>query len=100
MSGQASLKKQQEWKSKIIRQKESGKTIELWCRENGLAPYLFHYWKKRLFSGTFNRSSFTELGDKNAGISIEYKGIIVHVERSFDPAVLKSCLSILRTGKC
>ncbi|MFA5250415.1 MAG: hypothetical protein WC371_03280 [Parachlamydiales bacterium] len=100
MANPASLKKRQEWKDKILKQKASGKTIESWCRENSIAPHLFHYWKKQFFSEAFNRSGFTELGDRNAGVAIECKGVVVHLERSFDPAVLKSCLSILRTGKC
>jgi len=49
MANPASLKKRQEWKDKILKQKASGKTIESWCRENSIAPHLFHYWKKQFF---------------------------------------------------
>ena len=101
MTGPAPLKKRQEWKNKILKQKESGLSIESWCRENGMASHLFHYWKKQFFPETSSRNNFTELADNTkAGIVIEYKGARIYLDKSFDPMVLKSCLSILRTGKC
>ena len=101
MAGPTSLKKRQEWKNKVLKQKESGLSVERWCHENGIASHLFHYWKKQLFLKTFSRLSFTELGgDKNTGIVIECKGARIYLDKYFDPAALKSCLSILRTGKC
>lgn len=101
MAGPISLKKRQEWKSKILKQKESGLSIESWCRKNEIASHLLHYWKKQLFPESFSRSCFTELtNNRKAGIVIECKGVRIYLESCFDPAVLKTCLAILRTGKC
>ncbi len=42
MANPAALKKRQEWKDKILKQKASGKTIESWCRENSIMDSNFN----------------------------------------------------------
>ena len=48
-----------------------------------------------------SRSQFKEVVDlKDVGISIEYKGIHIHLEKHFDSMTLKKCLLVLMEIKC
>ena len=98
----SSPEKRLEWETRLRQQKESGLSIERWCRENQITSTAFHYWKDRLFpKPSITQSSFTELTEaKDAAITIEYRGFRIHVERTFDSIALKRCLSLLREVKC
>ena len=101
MSRSASLEKQLEWEEKIRQQKLSGLSIENWCRQNKVTACSFHYWKKRFLAPTqLNSSSFTELKDQNTGITIEYNGVCLRIDKHFEPSTLKACLVLLRELKC
>lgn len=93
-----STEKKLDWEAKIRRQQESGLPIDRWCRQNQITTCSFHYWKHRLFpKSKLTRSDFTELpANQGTGICIEYQGIRILVDKSFDPATLRSCLAILR----
>ena len=54
-------------------------------------------------------SAFTEIKErkipeefvrKGAGISIEYQGIHIHLDKCFDSSVLKQCLDVFRGFAC
>ncbi len=91
-----------EWQQKIRLQKESGLSIERWCRDNKISSALFHYWKTRLFPKTpLDRSSFVEASDpKKTGITLEYKDIFIHLDKQFDPNILQQCLAALKATPC
>ena len=97
-----SEEKKIEWETKIRQQRESGLSIEQWCRQNQITPCSFYYWRDRLFPKTqLTRSCFTELpADKGTGIVIEYHGIRIIIDKSFDPATLRNCLAALRGVQC
>lgn len=91
-----------EWEAKIRQQRESGLSIDQWCRQNQMTSWSFRYWKNRLQpKSELTRSCFTELPiDQGTGISIEYQGIRILLDKSFDPATLRNCLSALRGLQC
>lgn len=86
------------WATKIREQKESGLSINQWCQKNQVTKGSFHYWKDRLFpKDTLTRACFRELPvDQGTGICMEYQGIRIFIEKSFDPITLRSCLAALR----
>ena len=98
----ASLEKRRAWEERIRLQKESGLSVERWCRDHQVSYHGFIYWKKRLNpSPPLSRSSFTELSDaKGTGIVIEHRGIRIHLDKHFEPATLKRCLAVLKEIKC
>lgn len=102
MPSQLPLEKQEEWKKLIQEQQASGLSIEQWCRDKGLRPHMFFYWRSRLFpKPKLNRKSFMEIDSlKDTGISIECNSIRIFLEKDFDPNVLKNCLKILKEFKC
>jgi hypothetical protein len=102
-----SQEKRHEWETKIQQQRQSGLSINKWCKENQTPISTFHQWEDRLYpkqKTPLSLKSFTELteisGSKGAGIFIEYRGIHIHLEKHFDANVLKNCLAVLREGKC
>jgi hypothetical protein len=97
-----SPEKRLEWETKLRQQKESGLSVDRWCRENQVTSTSFYYWKERLYpKQLITQSSFAELTEtKGAAIAIEYQGFRIHVDRSFDSVALKRCLSLLKEIKC
>lgn len=97
-----SQEKRQEWKENILKQRESGLSINFWCLENNIASHTFYYWKNKLFPKTdLTRSCFTELTDENGtGITIEFQAFCIHLDRQFDSSTLKRCLEVLKEVKC
>ena len=93
-----SKEKKLDWEIKIRQQQESGLSINQWCRQNHITKGSFHYWKDRLFQkDKLTRTCFTELPvDEGPGICIEYQGVRILIEKSFDPITLRSCLAALR----
>ena len=101
MANPLSEEKQQQWREKFQTQRDSGLSIKQWCRENHITPQAFYYWRVRLFpTPDLSRSQFTEISDMKGGLSIEYKGISIHLHRNFDPITLKRCLTVLQEVKC
>jgi hypothetical protein len=90
--------KKLEWEEKIRQQRESGLSMDRWCRENQIPAHTFHYWRDRLFpKPPLTRACFKELPTKQEnGIVLEYRGVCIHIEKSFDIATLKACLSALK----
>jgi hypothetical protein len=93
-----SEEKKLDWKTKILEQQKSGLSINQWCLRNGITKTAFYYWKEKLFpKKLLSPSDFTELTlEKNTGISIEYQGMKILVEKFFDPTTLQSCIAALR----
>jgi hypothetical protein len=94
--------KKLEWEEKVRQQLESGLSIAKWCSQNQIVVHTFYYWKERLFpKNQLTRSCFTELPvSQGTGISIEYRGVRILIDKYFDPATLKSCLSALKGVSC
>jgi len=97
MSKPISLEKRNEWEEKFRQQRESGLSIDRWCRENQIPPHAFYYWKERLFPKSLaSHLSFTELSNaKTTGITIEYRNLRICLDKRFDLIVLKQCLAVL-----
>jgi len=96
------LEKRNEWEEKIHHQQDSGLSVQRWCHEHQIKAPTFYYWKARLNQKTsLSRSCFTELvNTKTPGISIEYQGVRVHIDKDFDSTTLQNCLSALKGMKC
>jgi len=97
MSKPISLEKRTEWEEKFRQQRESGLSIDRWCRDKQIPPHAFYYWKERLFpKSLITHLSFTELANaKTTGITIEYRNLRICLDKRFDLIVLKQCLSVL-----
>ena len=101
MARKTSEEKQSKWKEIILKQSQSNLSIVSWCSQNNIAVPTFCYWRNKLFpKPSLNRYAFTEIAQGNndvrSGISLEYHGIKVHLEREFEPTVLQACLQVLK----
>lgn len=94
--------KKLEWEEKIRKQKESGLSVERWCRENQISPHTFYYWKDRLFPKPLpGHLNFAELSNaKETGIVIEHGNLRIRLDKHFDPNILKQCLALLMELQC
>lgn len=95
--------KRRDWEEKIRQQQESGQSVARWCKGNQVNYNGFVYWKRRFKpSPVLNRASFKELpcSPGKTGVSIEYQGVCIRLDKHFDASVLKQCLSVLTSNPC
>jgi hypothetical protein len=107
------------WEEKVQEWSASGESARQWCRTHQITYHIFLYWKKRfaeaiadghrqvtLYKETDPSAkvqSFVELKDStetSTGIYLECAGVKFHLSSSFDPIVLKRCLSVVRGEIC
>jgi hypothetical protein len=101
MPNPASEDKQLEWKNFIEQQRQSGLSVEKWCRQNQIKPHAFQYWKDKLFRKQLQKSSFTELNMKRSdAISLQAQGLYVRMSSDCDPHLRKQLFSLFAELSC
>lgn len=109
MSQSSSEEKKEQWKELVLKQRDSGLSIQRWCRQNQVVVHNFYYWRDKLFPKTLTRSSFVEIDPTNEGnssfakqtkITIEFREIRIHLEHQFDFSILEQCLKALKEMRC
>ena len=94
-----------DWKRLVLEWRASGKSSKAWCEENKIPNNTLSGWKKRLKKHELanvpikSKTGFIELKNRElseSGISLECKGITIHLKTQFDSAILKQCLNCLR----
>ncbi len=98
---QASEEKQLEWKNIIEQQRQSGLSIDKWCRQNQIAPHNFHYWRDKLFPKSLQKSSFTELNMRRPdAISLQARGIYIRMGNDCDLNLRKQLFALFAEVSC
>ncbi len=88
------------WEDTFKNWEASGQTITSWCQEKNLSYNTFCKWKVRLLKPTLTKASFLEIKEeKNSSLKLEYHGIHIHLDKNFDPEILKKCLLALQGFK-
>jgi len=92
------------WHSVVERFEESGLSGAEFCRQNGLKPWQFYRWRKKV-RGTEHGSSGGQGGFLrlipscdvgSSGIRIRLGGgILIEVEQGFDPTTLRRTIETL-----
>ena len=97
-----SQEREDKWKALIRLQEESGLSMDKWCHQNQIAPHKLYYWKRKLLpQPSLSKSSFKELANEIHGsVVIEYRGVLVRLDKHFDPLIFKGCLSMLLEVTC
>ena len=90
------------WTELITRHKQSGKTVEAFCQENGVGSPSFYGWRKRLAEKS-QPIGFalveTPAVRQQRGEPVELilsSGDRLHIAPGADPATLRLVLSVLR----
>jgi hypothetical protein len=92
---------QRDWPSVMQEYRESGLSVQQFCRDRGISPGLFYKWRKRLSNAPAGESNagFVELlrgaaGSCSSGVRLQLGDeVTVCLERGFDPATLKDVLA-------
>lgn len=45
----------EDWKNEIIKYRKSGLSIKRYCKDNGISPSTFYYWKKKYDSSSIKK---------------------------------------------
>jgi hypothetical protein len=108
MAQPLSEEQRQQWQEIILKQRASGLSIAKWCRENNLAVHVFYHRQRILFpKPPLQRTSFTEVSQEiiqktsnKTGITLDYQGILILLDKNFDVQSLKQCLAALKEISC
>lgn len=93
--------KKLEWNRLIEEQRQSGLSIEKWCRQQNLIPHTFHYWKDKLFPKQLQKASFTELNMRRPdAISLQARGLYVRMGSDCDPMLRKRLFALFAEVAC
>ena len=94
------------WSGLISEQRESGETVEAFCRERGLTTSQFYTWRKRLRRSSAERFLEVQIAKPAARPAPSERGAIeirlaegrcVLVEPGFDPDHLRAVVAALET---
>jgi hypothetical protein len=86
----------QEWTDKIADWRASGLSIAAWCRQHDQNYHRFLYWRWRLEPQQPKTGGFVELSFRASSLALECNGMTLHLERGFDPELLRDVLAVLR----
>lgn len=99
-----------EWKERLEDFSLSEMTVQQWCDFNGVSPYQYYYWKRRLASTQKDNTQiphFLPLGVLSAtpskdpgGVTIRIAGATIEVAAGFDPHRLRAVVEALGTQPC
>lgn len=93
--------KNNEWADRIAQQRQSGLSIEKWCRQNQIKSSVFHYWKEKLFPKSLERSHFSELKiQRNQSVCLQCSGLYIRLEKECDPLVRKQIFALFMELSC
>lgn len=90
-----------EWSGLVKEWSASGESALIWCRTNRVGYQSFLNWRRRfsesqsLVKSTGPVHSFCEVVD-DGGLSAEVGGLRLHLERGFDPVLLRDVVAALR----
>lgn len=100
----------QQWKERVLKQRESGLSMAAWCRNHNIAVHSLGYWRDKFFpkNTELSRSDFCEIPSKNKvtgvldkpGLFLEYQGVRIYVEKAFEYSSLKQCLRAIKEAQC
>lgn len=55
----------QEWSQKVTACRQSGKTVQRWCEENGITPKTYYRWQQKVFSAMVEQQE--QLAQQSSG---------------------------------
>ena len=86
-----------EWQKLIREQERSGKSAGQWCKERGMRPNQFYYWRQRVRGVELpDEGRFIPVGTAEGRVELEVgEKIRVKISSNFDEIALKRLLGVL-----
>ena len=94
--------KAEEWTERIVAQERSGVSVKQFCKDQGLAPHCFYFWRKRLQEKGPVRFALVERNrrqERTAEPVLELvlpAGERLRIGAGVDSATLRTVLDVLR----
>ena len=90
-----------EWRQRIIDCQSSGKSIKVWCRENGIATSSYYHYLRKIRESVLEENQLVSIGKPSSvssdGIRIESGNIRVTLPDTVSPEQLTAVLSALKS---
>ena len=89
------------WRALIDKQTESGMSAAAFCKQQGINPQRFYFWRRRFRSESTGAGFIRLVPTSNTAFSgiriVLDHGVSVELDRGFDPLTLKETIDALRT---
>ena len=93
------------WAGRISECRNSGMTVKVWCRENGVCEQTYYKWQKRLFemAQAQQKVQFAELTpaqpfrDRNVAVTVRLAGAEADIHSGADAATVETVLRFLKS---
>ena len=100
---ESKIEKRQRWARHIEDWRESGKTQSQYCREQGLSPKLFYYWKRKFNDRRAEGLSLMPIGIhpiqvhqvRSSALIVNVGQYKVEIDIGFDSATLGRVIQVL-----
>ena len=93
-----------EWSVRISECRNSGQSVKVWCRENGIREQTYYRWQKRLFEMTkaeqevqFAEVRAQSVHSGNVAVTIRLAGMEADIHSGADAATVETVLRLLRS---
>ncbi len=88
-----------EWRQRIIDCQSSGKSIKVWCRENGVATSSYYHYLRKIRESVLEENQLVSIEKPtiSEGIRIESAGITVTLPDTVSAEQLTAILSALKS---
>ena len=96
------------WKGIIDKYRESGLSVAEFCKEHNISTGRFYHWRRRFSNehckedkGFFEVITCSSSANKNPIYIRLTNGIVIEVERGFDPVTLRGVIeTVVRIRQC
>ena len=93
------------WAGRISECRNSGMTVKVWCRENGVCEQTYYKWQKRLFeiAQAQQKVQFAEVTpaqpfrDRNVAVTVRLAGAEADIHSGADAATVETVLRFLKS---
>ena len=93
------------WAGRISECRNSGMTVKVWCRENGVCEQTYYKWQKRLFemAQLQQEVQFAEITSVhpshfgNVAVTVRIAGAEADIHSGADTATVEAVLRILKS---
>lgn len=96
------------WEQRLAEQKDSGKSIAAWCKEQAVKENQFYYWQKKLRSGPAEKTQpvqwlpmdlqlSNQVNPVSDWITVHIGKASVEIRQGFDHHLLREILHVLQT---
>lgn len=76
------------WRSRVMECRNSGKSVAVWCKENGINIKTYYYWQKKVWDKATNTMIHSNRGELPKTEPIQFAQVNLECEDSIDADIV------------